>query len=114
MKIVKFNKKTYPFDKVIGELYEYDLNQLNDDLDHKKGTVGEDTNSIWYKIFYDKLREGWPEFIELYESFIQEIIGPLFIKEKTLIYQKTPSLRVNQPGGKAIYILRVKLMYIYL
>ena len=104
MKIVEFNKNKYPFDKIVGELYEYNLNELNDNLDHKKGTLGKDTDSIWHTVFYNKLRKGWPEFIKTYESFIQEVISPLFVEEKTLIYQKTPSLRVNQPGGKAIYV----------
>ena len=104
MKIIEFNKEKYPFDKIVSSLYKEDLDKLNDNLDHKKGTVGKDTDSIWHNIFYDKLREGWPEFIKIYASCIQEVIGSLFVEEEKWIYQKTPSLRVNQPGGKAIYI----------
>jgi hypothetical protein len=103
MKILKFDKKIYPFDKLLSSLYDYNLNELNDNLDHSQGAVGMDTDSIWHSIFYDKLRAGWPEFIELYKSFIQNVIGPMFTEESKLIYQKTPSFRVNQPEGKAIY-----------
>lgn len=103
MKIIKFNKEQYPFDKMVSALYDYELNELNDNLDHSQGAVGMDTDSIWHKKFYDKLRGGWPEFMDLYKSFVQNIIGPMFTEEDKLIYQKSPSLRVNQPGGKAIY-----------
>ena len=103
MKIINFDKEQYPFDKLVSALYKYNLDTLNDDLDHSHGAVGMDTDSIWHKIFYDKLRSGWPEFIEMYQSFIQNVIGPMFVEEDKIIYQKTPSLRVNQPGGKAIY-----------
>tara|TARA_R110002020_G_C16314283_1_gene774126 strand:+ start:1003 stop:1665 length:663 start_codon:yes stop_codon:yes gene_type:complete len=104
MKIFRFNKNLYPFDKLVASLYDYNLDKLNDDLDHTKGTLGKDTNTIWHKIFYDKLRSGWPELVKLYKSFIKSEIGPLFIEEEKLIYQKTPGFRVNQPGGKAVYI----------
>ena len=38
------------------------------------------------------------------EKFIKEVLKPLFTEETELIYQKLPSFRVNQPGGKAIYV----------
>jgi len=104
MKLIEFNKQDYPFDKLVSNLYEYPLDTLNDNLDHSEGAVGMDTDSVWHKTFYDKLRSGWPEFIQLYESFVQNVLGPLFAEERNLIFQKTPSLRVNQPGGKAIYV----------
>mgnify|MGYP000055880372 FL=1 len=113
MKIVKFNKDKYPFDKLVSSLYNCDLNQLNDNkdytyLDNKslftKENVGKDSDSIFHKVFYDKLREGWPELIHLYEEFLIKEIGILFKEEEEIIYQKTPSYRVNQPGGKAVYI----------
>ena len=104
MKIIEFDKNKYPFNKMVSDLYKYNLNELDDRLDHTKGEIGKDTDSVWHVIFYDKLREGWPEFIELYESFIKNIIAPLFIEEDSIVYQKTPGLRVNQPGGKAIYV----------
>ena len=113
MKIIKFDKVKYPFDKMVSDLYDYPLNQLNDNLNKNKWVnytkfteenVGKDSDSIWHKTFYNKLRGGWPEFINLYKSFVSEVLGPLFNEEKELIYQKTPSFRVNQPNGKAIYI----------
>lgn len=103
-KIIKFNKEIYPFDKMLKDLYNIPLNMLDDNLDHTGGDLGADTDSIWHTKFYDRLRAGWPEFLEMYESFIRHELLPLFTKEDKLIYQKTPSLRVNQPGGKAIYV----------
>ena len=87
MKIVKFNKDKYPFNKLVSSLYNCDLNQLNDNkdytyLDNKslftKENVGKDSDSIFHKVFYDKLREGWPELIHLYEEFLIKEIGILF------------------------------------
>ena len=113
MKIIKFDKQKYPFDKMVSNLYDYPLNELNDNvnldsLDNNKvfgsDNIGKDSDSIWHKVFYDKLREGWPEFINLYQSFIKEVLGPLFIEEEKLIFQKTPSFRLCQPNQKAIYI----------
>lgn len=104
MKIIKFDKEKYPFDKMVRSLYDNDLNKLNDGLDHTFGSIGMDTDSLYHKIFYDKLRSGFPEFIELYEKFVKEVICPLFEEEEYLIYQKSPSFRVNQPGGKAVYV----------
>ena len=104
MKTIKFNTQQYPFKELVQSLYDNNLDELDDNLDHKEGTVGADTDSIWHKVFYDKLRSGYPEFVELYKKFIKEVLKPLFIEETELIYQKLPSFRVNQPGGKAIYV----------
>lgn len=104
MKHFKFDTKKYPFDALVGDLYEFPLHTLNDSQDHSKGDLAMDTDSQWHNIFYNKLREGWPEFISLYEGFIKNEIFPLFTEENNLIYQKTPSFRVSQPEGKAIYV----------
>jgi hypothetical protein len=118
MKIIKFDIKKYPFNKMVANLYNYPLNELNDNMDKNnlynntkftKENIGKDSDSIWHKIFYNKLREGWPEFMTLYKSFVGEVLGPLFNEEKELIYQKTPSFRVNQPNGKAVYIAHCDL-----
>ena len=103
MKVINFNKEEYPFDKLVSNLYEYDLNELNDHLDQAYRGIREDTDTIWHKMFYDKLREGWPEFVQLYKIFIKKELAPLFVEEELIVYQKTPSYRVSQPGGKAIY-----------
>ena len=36
MKIIKFDKIKYPFDKMVSDLYDYPLNQLNDNLNKNK------------------------------------------------------------------------------
>ena len=64
MKIIKFDIKKYPFDKMVSNLYDYPLNELNDNMDKNnlynntkftKENVGKDSDSIWHKIFYNKL-----------------------------------------------------------
>ena len=103
-KIIKFNKERYPFDKMVADLYDVPLSILDDNLDHTGGDLGADTDSKWHTKFYDRLRQGWPEFIDLYELFIKKELAPMFTSETKMIYQKSPSFRVNQPGGKAIYV----------
>jgi len=104
MKIITFDTKKYNFDKLIRNLYPCALDMLNDQQDHTIGDIAMDTDSKWHNIFYDKLRAGWPEFMKLYQNFIKNELAVLFEEETELIYQKTPSFRVSQPGGKAVYV----------
>ena len=104
MKKIIFNTKKYPFDKIVGNLYNCPLHEINDKKDHTIGDIGKDTDSKFHTVFYDKLSGGWAEFITLYKLFIKNEIAPLFVEENQLIYQKSPSFRISQPGGKAVYV----------
>ena len=86
MKKIKFNTKQYPFDKLVSDLYDHPLNELNDQKDHTKGDIAMDTDSEWHDKFYDKLRGEWPELMKMYHYFITNEIAPLFVEESELIY----------------------------
>lgn len=66
--------------------------------------LGKDTDSRHHKIFFDKIREGWEEFVSLYVEFIKVNILPK-IDLKTNIYQTLPSYRIQFPNSKAITTL---------
>jgi hypothetical protein len=63
--------------------------------------LGNDTNSHYHKMFYDKLNNGWPEFIQTYTDFIKEIVMG-YMKVDKLVYQSMPSFRIQYPRGKAV------------
>jgi hypothetical protein len=103
MKIIKYDTEKYPFSQVVREIYEVPLEDL-DSHDRKKNlALGEDTHTPFHKAFYKKIDAGWPEFENLYTSFLREVIFPLF-QDDTLIYQKYPNIRFHRPGAKAVYL----------
>ena len=57
---------------------------------------GTDQNQPLHTKFY-KGMDADSSFVELYVSFIQEMIAPRYDKE--LLYQKFPTFRVHQPGN---------------
>lgn len=63
---------------------------------------GKDSDTIFHKKFYDKMRSGWPEFLDTYKSFIKEVILPLAEINEPIIYQKWPSFRVHLPDNVAV------------
>ena len=105
--IEKFN-----FQEILQEFYNVsDLHTLHQKLetpysvDEGLAGLGNDTDSIFHKLFYDKAREGWPEFINLYNQFITEVIVPkidLLKDDQSIIYQTLPSYRIQYPSSKAI------------
>jgi hypothetical protein len=104
MKIVKYDTKKYPFRDLVSSLYEKDLSLLDNDDTKDNLTLGNDTKTQFHRTFYDRLdvEGGWPEFEKTYESFLREVIHPMF-EDDELIYQKYPGIRFCRPGAKAVY-----------
>ena len=108
-KKLKFSTEKYKFKEAIEKLYNVDdLSTLHKDLagyydipDDVAG-LGRDTISALHNKFYDELGLGWLEMKEMYRSFVEDYILPLFPKEKSLIYQAFPSYRIHYPGNRAI------------
>lgn len=93
---VKYNTNIYKLDRLIKDVFEIEnLETLHENYTYEKGlcTNEDNSNSIYHKRFYDKIRNGWPEFIDLYEDLIHEEVTKL-ISEK-FIFQTTPTLRVH-------------------
>jgi len=63
---------------------------------------GKDSDTIFHQKFYNKMRSGWPEFLELYQKFIREFIAPITNAKDQLIYQKWPTFRVHLPNNVAV------------
>ena len=61
-----------------------------------------DSDTEFHNTVYDKLRQGWPEFIESYKLFIKQEIKPNIETNLGLIYQKWPTFRFNLPDNVAV------------
>jgi hypothetical protein len=60
-----------------------------------------ETKTYFHRIFYEKLNNGWPDFIDMYHSFVVENIANI-VGEKSFLLQTTPSFRVQVPNQRAI------------
>ena len=105
---VKFEKNKYDFVKIINNLFNYELNKLHNWKNIKyslftKDMLGKDSNTIYHTFFYDKLRTGWPEFMNIYKNFIKNVILPYLNLDEAL-YQTTPTFRIHLPNNKAIVV----------
>jgi ectoine hydroxylase-related dioxygenase (phytanoyl-CoA dioxygenase family) len=100
--ILNYDINKYDFKKIVSQLYISDLHKIHngsdDDYDVVKG-LGRDSDTVFHTLFYNKLREGWPELTDLYRKFVREQIFPL-IGEDELIFQKTPTYRIDLPINK--------------
>ena len=102
MKIVQYDTKKYNFSGMVQSLFDCDLSDLDSQEQKTNLTLGNDTKTEFHKVFYKRIDEGWPEFMDTYHFFLKEVIHPMF-EDDTLIYQKFPGIRFNRPGAKAVY-----------
>jgi len=103
---INFDKDKYPLYKVMTNLFGTSLNQvhINSEKTYALFTeLGKDSNTEFHRKFYDRLDEGWSEFIDVYESFISEVLLPYLGLEEALV-QKYPTFRVQLPDNKAVVI----------
>ena len=110
--IIDYDLNRFNFPKLVSSIFKVkDLTKLHehlkDDYIAPDGVAGlsNDTHSKFHNIFYKKLNSGWEEFNDMYTSFVKEVINPLLPNEKELIYQSSPSFRIQYPKGKAVTTL---------
>ena len=103
MKIERYDTEKYDFLKLISEIYDTNLCNLDSSDKKESLALGEDTHTPFHKKFYSRVDAGWPEFEKLYQSFIEEVIFPMF-EDDVLLYQTLPNIRVQRPEAKAVYL----------
>ena len=105
-KYYDYDTDKYNFVFLMKELFNrQDLQYLHEDLDKEYGFFskpGKDSDTVFHKIFYDKMRSGWDEFLSLYQAFIKEVVCPALNVKDKMIYQKWPSFRVHLPNNVAV------------
>ena len=106
IKVYKYDLKKYNFVSLFEQLFERkDLHNihlsLNEDYSffHKPGI---DSSTQLHNIFYDRMRAGWPEFLNLYKKIIEHVAAPALNIDDQIIYQKWPSFRVHLPDNVAV------------
>jgi len=105
-KYYKYSLEKYNFVSLFRELFKREnLQYLHEDLDEEYDffdAPGKDSDTLFHRIFYNKMRANWPEFLDQYKNFIREFIAPLIGAKDELIYQKWPSFRVHLPNNVAV------------
>ena len=74
-----------------------DLNDINNKLFSNK----DDSSTMLHSMFYKKLNEGWPEFMNMYKLLINSTIMDIYNVD-TIIYQAKPTFRVQLPNNIAV------------
>ena len=102
MKVLEYSTQEYDFYSLVRPLFDCELQELDSEEVKLGLTLGKDTHTSLHKNFYQAIDSGWPEFMNLYHSFLSDVVHPLF-EDDALIFQKYPGIRFNRPGAKAVY-----------
>ena len=106
VKYFKYDVDKFPFIKLVESLFDAeDLseihNQLNAEVDNKLFTNENDDETQFHEKFYKKLNNGWEDFEETYIKFVEKVMVEIF-RESSIIYQATPTFRVQLPNNIAV------------
>ena len=115
--IIDFDKRKFNFAELfLNHLSKYHINDLqklhiqlnkklvNDDIVTSKNDQSVPIYKILYEIFEpNNVIKGKPisDFLLVYNEFISYLSDEIF--HEKLVYQKTPTLRVQFPGNKAVF-----------
>jgi len=92
MHYYNYSTETNDIRKLLLDLWEVDdLEKLHESTEYPRFTMEDNSNTEFHKKFYDKLREGWPEFMEAYIKIVK---APPYMSSEYL-YQTTPTLRIH-------------------
>ena len=102
MKKYNYSTNNFPFKDLIKKhLDVFSLNFIHKEKDFNYKNKFErhsDQSTHYHKQFYTLART--PDFLNMYNSFIREIIKPIFGEE--VVYQKIPTFRLHFPGNIAV------------
>ena len=92
---LSFIHEVQSIDNVALQLRATNMNPLN-------GSMSE-----FHDAFYRRLNadDKWPEFMEVWTKFVKEVVMPFFPNTAEIIYQKTPTFRVQLPGSATVFSL---------
>ena len=104
-KYFEYETDRYKFIELVTNLFGQNLDELHLSNREKYNffdSPGADSETEHHKTFYDRMRSGWPQFLESYQSFITEFIAPIVGAKGSIIYQRWPTFRVHLPGNVAV------------
>ena len=93
-KYYDYDLEKYGFVSLFQELFgREDLENLHTDLEKEYdffSKPGSDSDTRFHRVFYDKMRAGWPEFLEAYKSLIrEEIVSIVGAKDELMAESET-------------------------
>lgn len=101
----KYNTDHFNFISLVTNLFEVNelcnIHKLLDNISDKLFSNEEDDSTKLHSKFYDKLNKGWPEFMDVYKSFIKNTIMDIYNTD-VLIYQAKPTFRIQLPNNIAV------------
>lgn len=77
------------------------IHNLSDKPDNQLFSNENDDSTKLHSIFYNKLNNGWTEFMDTYKSFIKNVIMDIY-KVNSIIYQSKPTFRIQLPNNIAV------------
>lgn len=90
MKYINYDINNFPFRKIIQEiLNQENLEKLHEVKNYDLFVRGTDQSTEWHKLFYSKLDNFLPTYVE----FIHDVIKPIFGED--IVYQKIPTFRTQ-------------------
>src|SRR5882757_632394 len=100
-RIIGFEPKDYDFPGLLRDLFKCDdLQKLHEVYPEESNFPLHDrfsnTRTWFHDRYYERLRAGWPELCDMYQTLVQ-LIAREFLGEKQIIFQKEPTLRVSVP-----------------
>eukprot|EP01089_Gocevia_fonbrunei_P017638 TRINITY_DN577_c0_g1_i1.p1 TRINITY_DN577_c0_g1~~TRINITY_DN577_c0_g1_i1.p1 ORF type:complete len:229 (-),score=38.83 TRINITY_DN577_c0_g1_i1:87-773(-) len=99
-----YDPNKYDFVTVLKKIFNFEeLSQLHTTWPEstKAGYVefSNDQGTAFHKMYYNS--PHLPEFLDVYERFVKEIIAPSFADD-TIVYQKKPTFRIHLPNNIAV------------
>ena len=89
VKYYKYNTKQFSFEKLVAELFKVNklsnVHKLVSNVSDELFSNSNDDSTKLHSIFYNKLNNNWPEFIEMYREFIKDVIFTDTFDEKISI-----------------------------
>jgi len=105
VKYYKYNTKQFSFEKIVAELFKVNklsnVHKLVSNVSDELFSNSNDDSTKLHSIFYNKLNNNWPEFIEMYREFIKDIVMDIYDVD-TIVYQSKPTFRVQLPNNIAV------------
>jgi hypothetical protein len=106
VKYYDYDVDKYPFVELVETLFDVnDLTEVHTELDgeitDELFTNENDDATLFHDKFYKKLNSGWDEFEKAYVDFVKKVMVDVF-GENSIIYQSTPTFRVQLPNNIAV------------
>ena len=101
-----YDTAEYPFREIVEEYMDtQNLEELHisdkfeKQLTSSQGDYGDQKQQL-HRRFYNRMDED-PSFIDLYKSFVKDVVSDLF--EEELYYQEFPTFRIHQPDNICVF-----------